>query len=373
MRIVVNTRLLRKNEMDGIGWFTFNSMKHIVRNNPSVEFHFLFDSGIQEEFLFSPNVVPHNLFPPAKHALLNLAWFEWSVRKILNKLNPDLFFSPDGLLCLGWNGRQHGVIHDLNFFHFPADLKWSNRIYYNHFFPKYAEKAVRLATVSNYSKQDIAKSFKVDPAKIDVVYCGINEFLHPVTEETKWKVKNRLTAGNEYFIFVGTLHPRKNLLRLLTAFDLFKTQTSAGMQLVIAGRPSYKAEDIYRFHSQMKYKKDVKFTGRIDDDEINDVMASAFATVFVPHFEGFGIPIVESMQCEVPVICSNTTSMPEVAADAALLVDPFDNNGICNAMVRMYAENGLREELVIKGRERKKLFSWEVTAAKLWNSIERCF
>src|ERR687889_157102 len=109
MKIVVNTRLLRKNEMDGIGWFTYNTLEYIVKQNPGIEFHFLFDSGIDKDFLFSSNVTGHNLFPPAKHALLNLIWFEWSVKRLLDKLNPDLFLSPDGLLCLGWNGKQYGV------------------------------------------------------------------------------------------------------------------------------------------------------------------------------------------------------------------------------------------------------------------------
>src|SRR5947209_1529658 len=119
MRFVVNTRLLRRNEMDGIGWFTFNTLKHIVTQHPEIEFHFLFDSGVQEEFLFGSNVIPHNLFPPAKHAILNVLWFEVGVRRLLYKLNPDLFVSPDGLLCLGWDGKQYGVMHDINYFHNP--------------------------------------------------------------------------------------------------------------------------------------------------------------------------------------------------------------------------------------------------------------
>src|ERR1044071_1414052 len=113
MKIAVNTRLLRKNQMDGIGWFTFNTLQYIVKQNPHIEFHFLFDSGIENEFIFAGNIVPHNLFPPAKHALLNIVWFEWSVKRLLDKIQPDLFLSPDGILCLRWPGRQYGVIHDI--------------------------------------------------------------------------------------------------------------------------------------------------------------------------------------------------------------------------------------------------------------------
>src|SRR5688572_30107594 len=99
--------------MDGIGWFTYNTLQWIVKQNSQIEFHFLFDSGIEKEFLFAKNVIPHNLFPPAKHAVLNVIWFEISVKIILEKIQPDLFLSPDGILCLGWKGKQYGVIHDI--------------------------------------------------------------------------------------------------------------------------------------------------------------------------------------------------------------------------------------------------------------------
>jgi glycosyltransferase involved in cell wall biosynthesis len=372
MKIVVNTRLLRKNQMDGIGWFTYNTMQYIVRNHPEIEFHFLFDSGIEKDFLFGENVVPHNLFPPAKHALLNIIWFEVSVKAVLKKIEPDLFLSPDGILCLGWKGKQYGVMHDINYHHNPQDLKWSNSKYYNYFFPRIAKKATRLATVSNYSKQDIVNTYHVPPEKIDVVFNGVNDFFRPLSQQERSKTKLRLTGGKDYFLFVGALHPRKNLIRLLQAFDLFKTTTQAPIQLVIAGKPMYKGEEIRQYYQQMEYKHDVVFPGRVPDEEINAVVGSAFALAFVPTFEGFGIPIIEAMQCDVPVICSNTTSMPEVAGDAALLIDPFDVDEIKDAMIRIYTDEVLRKDLVEKGKKRKLFFTWERSAQLLWTGIRKC-
>jgi glycosyltransferase involved in cell wall biosynthesis len=371
MKIVVNTRLLRKNQMDGIGWFSFHTLGHIVRNNPSVEFHFLFDSGVEKEFLFAENVIPHNLFPPAKHAVLNIAWFEWSVKRVLNKINPDLFFSPDGILCLGWSGKQHSVIHDVSFLHRPDDLKWTNNKYYNYFFPRFAKRARRIATISEYSKADISNSFNVDPSKIDVVYGGGNEQFQPISAPQQQEIKQSVSGGKSYFIFVGTLHPRKNLVGLLKAFELFKDETGADFKLVIAGKPAYKAEDIFTQRDMMKHKEDVIFTGRVDDDKLNGLLAAAFASTFVPHFEGFGIPIIEAMQCDVPVISSNTTSMPEVAGDAALLVNPESPDEIKTAMVKLYNDPPLRDLLIQRGRQRRTQFTWERTAAALWKSIEQ--
>lgn len=369
MKIAVNTRLLRKNAMDGIGWFTYNTLKKITVENPGIEFHFFFDSGVDESFLFSKNIVPHNLFPPAKHALLNIAWFEWSVKRKLQSINSDLFLSLDGILCLGWAGKQYGIIHDLNFYHMPEVLKYSNRVYYNHFIPKYAKKATRLGTVSEFSKQDIIKTLGVAPHKIDVLYNGINAFFEPVSGNVKQETRNRLTNGNPYFVFTGTLSPRKNILGLLKAFELFKVQTNSNLSLVIAGGGMYKTQELYEYQEQMKAGVDVIFTGRMTDDEMNKAVASAEAMIFVPFFEGFGIPPIEAMQCGVPVIASNTSSVPEVTGDAALLVDPYNIQDIANAMERLYTDTSLQAHLIQKGHIRKTFFSWDKTADLLWESV----
>lgn len=358
--------------MDGIGWFTYNTLKEITTNNPEIEFHFLFDSGIDPSFLFSKNIIPHNLFPPAKHAVLNVIWFEWSVRKMLKKINPNLFFSPDGILCLAWNGKQHGVIHDINFYHHPKDLKFSNGKYYNYFFPRYARKATRLATVSEYSKMDIAKNFEIKKDKIDVVYNGINSFYHPVSESIIGQTRDQYTEGKPFFIFVGTISPRKNLLNLMDAFELYKRETNSDTKLVIAGGEMYKTQQLHDLKEQLKFGEDIIFTGRLNDTTLNDLLGSALALVFVPKFEGFGIPLVEAMQCNIPIIASSVTSIPEVTGEAALLVDPYNIHDIKNALVKIEVDKLLREQLIENGKKRKEFFSWKKTADLLWASIKKC-
>jgi glycosyltransferase involved in cell wall biosynthesis len=373
LKIAVNTRLLRKNEMDGIGWFTFNVLKHITQNHPEIEFHFLFDSGIENEFLFSKNIIPHNLFPPAKHALLNIFWFEWSAKKLLNKINPELFFSPDGILCLGWKGKQYGVIHDINFEHRPKDLKYTNRLYYKYFIPKSAIKACRLATVSEYSKQDIVNTYKINADKIDVIHLGINNFFKPIKSETeKQKIKEKYTQGCDYFIFLGTLSPRKNIIRLMQAFDLFKTHITDNIKLVLAGNEMYKGRELHNFQSQLKHGKDIIFTGRLANSELANLLGAAFCMPFVPLFEGFGLPPIEAMQCNVPVIASNVTSIPEIVSDAALLVNPNNVEEIKNAMLEIFYNNTIRQTLIEKGKVRKQDFDWTYTSKKIWESIQKC-
>ena len=371
MKIVINTRLLRKNDMDGIGWFTYNTCKHIVEHNRDIEFHFLFDTKVDEEFLFASNVTPHILFPPAKHALLNVAFFQYSVPKILNRIKPDLFISPDGNLALDYTGKQYGVIHDISFFHFPNDLKKTNAWYYNRYFPKFAHLATRLGTVSEYSKQDIITNFAIDPNKIDVLYCGINDNFFTQNKEEAVLIRKKFAEGKEYFLFVGTLHPRKNIVRLIQAFNQFKHVTNLSHKLIIVGKTIYGAEEIEVASTTSAYSSDIIFTGRQPDNIVNGLYAAACALVFVPHFEGFGIPILEGMRSGIPVITSNTTSMPEIAGDAAIIVDPYNINEIAFSMQSVATNNDLRDSLIIKGKNRVREFSWKRTSELLWDSIQK--
>ncbi len=356
--------------MDGIGWFTFNTLRHIVQNHPEVEFHFFFDRRPDPSFIFGSNVIPHVLFPPTRHALLNLIWFELSVRKKLHKINPDLFLSPDGILCLGWKGKQLGVIHDINFLHHPEVLKFSNRLYYNLLFPRFAKKAARLATVSDFSKQDIVKNFDIPPDNIDTVFNGINDFYSTIPDDDKKSVRAKYTKERPYFIFIGTLSPRKNINGLMKAFNHYKIHNAhSDVQLLIVGGRLYKSDEFYALRNQLENGTSIHFLGRLPDEELNRVLGAALAMVYVPIFEGFGIPLVEAMTCGVPIIASNTTSIPEVVGDAAILVDPENYEAISKAMADIVQSESLRHQLIKAGYLRKTMFSWQKTAELLWNSM----
>lgn len=372
LQVVVNTRLLIEDKLDGIGWFSDQTLKRITQKNPDVHFVFLFDRDFSDRFIYSDNITPLVLGPQARHPFLYYAWFHFSVKSLLNRMKPDLFLSPDGFLSPGATCRQLPVIHDINFLHNPQDLKSLTSRYYNHFFPRYAKAATRIATVSEYSKADISEHYAIDPSRIDVVYNGINEGFRPAGSTEQQAVRDRYTGGKPYFLFVGSQSPRKNLNRLVAAFGKFKEQTGADMKLLLVGALYMNAGDVRRMIEQSPYSKDIVFAGRQAQPELEQIMASAFALAFVPYFEGFGIPIIEAFQCEVPVICSNTTSMPEIAGDAALLVDPFDIDSIAKGMEAMWRDASLRTQLVEKGKTRKTTYSWDRSADLLWNSITKC-
>lgn len=371
MKIVVNTRLLIKNKMEGIAMHTYNVLKRITKAHPEHQFLFLFDRPYNEEFVFSSNITPVVLFPQARHPFLYYWWFEYSVARVLNKVKPDLFFSPDGYLSLRASTCSLPAIHDINYEHYPNDLPALTSKYYRHYFPRFIKKAQRVITVSEFSKKDISEKYNVSPEKIDVVYNGADEAYKPLPKEEKEAVKQKYTSGKDYFLYVSALHPRKNVKRLLQAFDKMKADTNSGIKLVLVGPFYFKNNEMEGVYNAMRFKDDVIFTGRLNVEELCKVSGAAFALAYVSYFEGFGIPIIEAMQCDVPVITSNVTSMPEVAGDAALLVDPFSVAAIADGMKKIMNDETLRQKLVEKGRVRRNNFSWDKTAELTWTSIEK--
>jgi glycosyltransferase involved in cell wall biosynthesis len=261
------------------------------------------------------------------------------------------------------------VIHDISFAHYPKDVSFLVRKYYNYFFPKFARKANRIATVSNFSKEDLISTYKVSPEKIDVVHNGCNLSYRPVSLQDQKATRDRFSGGSQYFLFIGALHPRKNITRLLRAYDQFREKSGSNVKLVIVGKKYYWTREIKLTYIGMKHREDVIFTGRLDTEDLGLVLGSALALTYVPYFEGFGIPILEAFHADTAVITSNCTSMPEVAGDAALLVDPFSVDSIADAMLYLYKDEDMRNILVERGRKRRQAYSWDRTADLLWKSI----
>src|SRR6185437_13615414 len=372
MRIAVNTRLLLRGKLEGIGWFTYQTVERIVRNHPEHEFIFFFDRPYDPSFIFAKNVTPVVVHPQARHPVLFYIWFEWSIPYMLLKYKVDLFLSPDGYLSLSAKVPTCLVIHDLAFEHYPEHFVMSHRLYWRHYSPLFAKKAKHIVTVSEFSKKDISTRYKIDPSKIDVVHNGAHDEYRPLEWEEREEVKKQYADGCEYFVFAGALHPRKNIVNLLKAFVAFKKRQRSNMKLVIVGRMAWKYEEVAEMKDEMPFKNDVKWVGYMDVNELSKVIGGAYALVYASLFEGFGIPILEALQCHVPAIVSNTSSMPEVAGDAALLVDPTDVQDIANKMELLYKDEALRKKLILAAQEQVKKFDWDFSAEKLWESMMKC-
>lgn len=372
MRIAVNTRLLLKGKLEGIGWFTYQTLERIVKQHPEHEFIFFFDRPYDPSFVFASNVTPVVVAPQARHPVLFYLWLEWSIPFMLRKYKADLFLSPDGFLSLSTKVPTCLVIHDLAFEHYPKHFIPSHRMYWRHYSPLFARRADHIVTVSEFSKNDISTRYGVDKSKIDVVYNGAHTAYKPISWEEREAVKEKYAEGCEYFVFAGALHPRKNIVNLLKAFIAFKKKQRTDMKLVIVGRLAWKYDEVLEMREEMPFKDDVKWVGYMGVDELSKVTAGAYALVYASLFEGFGIPILEALQCDVPAIVSNTSSMPEVAGDAGLLVDPNDPQDIAAKMEMLYKDETLRNQLKAKAKEQVKKFDWDRSAAQLWEHMMKC-
>jgi glycosyltransferase involved in cell wall biosynthesis len=204
-----------------------------------------------------------------------------------------------------------------------------------------------------------------------VVYPGYDQTIfQPVRDEGVIEaVKARYGIAGDYALFVGTLQPRKNLIRLIEAFSNFRFPIS-DFRLVIAGKKGWLYQEIFRWVEELGLEKKVVFTGYVPEGDLPVLLSGARLFVFPSLYEGFGLPVLEAMACGTPVVCSNASSLPEVAGDAAVLVDPQDVEGLAAAMERVLGDEELRAELIVRGFEQARKFSWERCARETLDVLE---
>lgn len=359
MRIAINTRFLLKNKLEGIGWYTYNVSRRLVKMRPNDTFIFLFDRPFDQDFVFAKNVIPVVLSPPARHPILFTIWFEYAVVKALEKYKADVFFSPDNFCSLRTKRPTILVVHDLAYLHFPEQVERVHLWYYRYFMPKFLAKAQRIITVSEATKKDIQQHFPLLNKEIIVSGNGCRERFKPLQLTEIELVRERYSNGAPYFFYVGAVHPRKNVHRLITAFDQFKQTTESDVQLLIAGRFAWQTGEVKTAFIKAHHKNEIHFLGYVSDEELPKILGAALALTYVSLFEGFGVPLLEAMKTDVPIITSNISSMPEVVGEAAILVNPESIVEIKDAMKRMYENEDLRNSLIEKGRKQSEKFSWE--------------
>jgi glycosyltransferase involved in cell wall biosynthesis len=369
MKIAVNTRFLLKEYLEGYGYFIYETFTRITGNHPEHEFIFIFDRPYDKRFIFNRNVKAVVVGPPARHPLLWKFWYDIKIPAFLKKNKVDVFVSCDGFCSLTTNVPQCLVVHDLSFLHYPSFVRKTHLLFYKKYTPKFLNKAKSVATVSEFSKQDITSHYKIARDKIDIVFNGVKEIYHPVNNDQKQITKEKYTDSKEYFVYAGSIHPRKNLVNLLKAFSVFKKRQQTNMKLMLAGRLAWKYESFTKSLKSYKYRNDVVMAGYLKEEELVKVIGSAYALIYPSFFEGFGVPVLEAMRCEIPVITSANSAMQEIAKDAAFFANPDDYNDIADRMMRIYKDENLRNELIQKGKTIAQQYSWDKTATLLWQTI----
>jgi len=343
----------------------------MVRQHPEDEFLFFFDRPFDPRFVYGPNVTPLVLFPPARHPILWWLWFEQAVPRVLRKHRADVFFSPDSYLSLRSEVPTVMTCHDIVPLHQPESIPFATRKYYQHYLPKFLRRADHVLTVSEYVRQDIVQTVGLDPGKISVAYNGCRETFVPLQEVEKQKIRQQFSNGQEYFFYTGAIHPRKNIPRLIRAFDLFKQKTGAPVKLLLAGRLAWQTSDVTAALEQSRYRADIHLLGYVPEETLPKLMASAVALTYVSLSEGFGLPMLEAMHTDTPVLAANATCLPEIAGDAALLVDPMSENAMAQGLEKLWKDRVFGQNLVARGKVQRERFSWEVAAEKVYGVLEQ--
>lgn len=356
MRIAVDTRFLMPDFLEDHSHFTVEICRLITQQHLQHEFFFLFDQPYNEQFIFSKNIIPIIINPSSRHILLKW-WYDKKISRILQKIKADIFICPNGLCNLATRVPQILILHECNLFykkHLPVSVKKANLI----------------ATTTEFSKNNIIKKYNINAAKIHVTGNGIKKYYQPVNWKQKEAIKEQYTDGKEYFLYIGSAQGGNNLIHLLKAFSLFKKRLQSNMQLIIAGQMTHEFSELKTKIDTYKYRNETKLLGHVNNQELARLTAGAYALVYPSLFDYAISPVLEAMQCEVPIITSNRDSMAEIAENAALYADPHQPEAIAQQMQTIYKDENLRNQLIEAGKEQIRKFSWEKTANALWQCIE---
>jgi glycosyltransferase involved in cell wall biosynthesis len=301
-------------------------------------------------------------------------WTHLRLAVELHQHPPDVLFVPAHVLPLSCPVPAVVTVHDLGYRHYPEAHRPLDRRYLDWTTRRHTRVARQIIADSQATKQDLIDFYGANPDQIQVVYLGRDENLTPVTDpEVFRQVKAKYGLEGDYLLYMGTLHPRKNLVRLVEAFhaavlDLTGFENLSGLsdlKLVIAGKQGWLYNDIFERVQQLGLTGRVIFPGYVADQDKPALLSGALAYVFPSLYEGFGLPVLEAMACGVPVLTSNCSSLPEVAGEAVLLVDPHHTAEIADGLVQLVTNFDFRQQLIQRGYHQIQKFSWKRTAEQV--------
>jgi len=263
------------------------------------------------------------------------------------------------------------TLHDVAYLRYPQYHLLQNRLFLSFMMPRFLAQADRVITISESTRRDALQHYALDPAKIDVIAEGVEpRFTPEVAAEQVSAVRAVYNLPARFILFVGTIEPRKNLPALLEAYAALRAK-HPDVGLVIAGGKGWLYQRFFERLAALGLQDVVKRTGFVPDEQLPALLNAAEVFAFPSHFEGFGLPPLEAMACGVPVVCSNASSLPEVMGEAGLLVPPDDKRAWVEALDRLLSDPALRQDLVVRGLARARLFTWETAARQTLAVYER--
>lgn len=373
MRIGIDCRTVLNpsaGEKAGIAHYTYHLVKSLLRLNRVDEFVLFFDhraKNIYRDFL-EPNTVIRFFNYSEYKKYLPFVYSHILAASTLTSEKLDIYHSPANVVPLNYQGAFTVTIHDLAIYRDPGVFPSRQGFSIKYLVPKSLNRARKIIAVSESTKKDVVDFFHLPPSRIQVIYEGVDHSRFggaSDTETLRTYLQKTYRIKKRFLLFVGTLEPRKNLIRLLEAVYRLASsdrEFARSYQLVLAGSPGWLYKEIYEEVKSRQLSDIVVFTGYLPAADLPKFYAAAELFVYPSLYEGFGLPVLEAFASGVPVITSNSSSLVEIAGTAAELVDPYDIEGLAAAIRRVLSDKALAESLREKGKLRAKEFSWDKCA-----------
>jgi glycosyltransferase involved in cell wall biosynthesis len=367
MLIGIDASRATRSRPTGTENYSLYLIRALLDLNGSHRYRLYFNEAPAEGFFPQGNRVEWRVIPfPRMWTHLRLAWE-------VTTHPPDVLFVPAHVLPRVHPRRCVATIHDLGYLHFPETHTPNARRYLDWATRFNARVARRIVVDSEATRADLMHYYGTESERIVVAYPAGTRGMAPVTDPAALEaVRQRYSTGPRYILFLGTLHPRKNPLMLVRAFTTLIRRKAIpdDVHLVLAGQKGWLWHDIVEATRAPETQGRVVLPGYVAGEDLAALLSGAEAFVMPSLYEGFGLPVLEAMACGTPVICSNTSSLPEVAGDAALLIDPYDIEGWADAVMRLLTDHTLRHDLSTRGLERARSFTWENTARRVLAALE---
>ena len=357
MKIGIDTSRVTKEHLTGTEYYSIELIKSFARLNETDQFLLYAPKDPRPNLGYLPNNFQTKIMPfPKLWSQVRLS-FEMMTKK------PDVLFVPSHLVPIIHPKNTVVTIHDLGFKHFPELYPAKELIYHNWGMNFSVRHAKKIIAVSEYTKKDLLQTYNLDPTKIEVVWSGVD--LDRFKPDDKIKKK-------PYILYIGRLEEKKNIINMIRAYAFLRKEAQTTHQLVLAGSPGFGYENILREIESLpkEIQKDIIQPGYISESDYIKKLREADIFLFCTNFEGFGFPIIEAMAVGTPVITSNVTSMPEIAGNAALLVNPKNPVQIGAALSKLIHSDSLKKSLILKGRVRSRIFSWDRAGQKTLEIIK---
>ncbi len=370
MRIGINARLLGKSNIEGVGRYTHELIKNMSLDHPNDAFILYVDQHNIDLSEYGGNVSCRNLVVPPRHPLLWNLWFEYLLPWTTKRDQIDVFFSPEGML--GSNMKLPTVMttHDLVFERYPHLVKKSHANYLRKNSVKSHQSADHIIAVSNFTKKEIIELYDHNSDKISVIYNGCSDKFYRLNDLAIDSFRGDHEIDYKYLLYLGSLHPRKNIVKLIEGFEQFKRKGNRKYKLVLAGRLAWLSDGIRSKIVESDYAEDIVHLDYFEGD-LNALINAAELLIYPSLYEGFGLPVLEAMSAGTPVITSRQSAMSEVAMEAALYVDPEDIEAMASSMELIIKNPEMKERMVQAGLKRSKDFDWKSTARQTYDCLTK--